>query len=292
MTSTRSWHTTPAEKREREEVGLHIIMRRSGNSFSSGAAERLINARSGTSDAEVTVSKPSAQLLQNNTNQLDSRISSVSSIESIGLSADVVPAHMHRSPTMSPRLTYLRTLSNRMVSAGLNPLEPPPGLVEPPTFFPPVRMTFGSMPDLANKANSMGIVFTVWNTMMGSTLLVMPYTFNEAGWLLALILSVVCAATMRYTGGLILYYAEGLMADPAAEFADLARLHFGRAGHLLAFATGNFVVLAAAVDGRGIAPEKGGQGRQSLRREPLRLVDLAPVVDAIVGAPDARHPLV
>ena len=222
-------------------------MRRSGSSFSSGAAERLINARSGTSDAEVTVSKPSAQLLQNNTNQLDSRISSVSSIESIGLSADVVPAHMHRSPTMSPRLTYLRTLSNRMVSAGLNPLEPPPGLVEPPTFFPPVRMTFGSMPDLANKANSMGIVFTVWNTMMGSTLLVMPYTFNEAGWLLALILSVVCAATMRYTGGLILYYAEGLMADPAAEFADLARLHFGRAGHLLAFATGNFVVLAAAV---------------------------------------------
>jgi len=58
-----------------------------------------------------------------------------------------------------------------------------------------------------SKASSAGIIFTLWNTMMGSTLLVMPYTFQQAGWLLALVLSVVCAVVSQGTCSLILQYA-------------------------------------------------------------------------------------
>ena len=119
--------------------GWVIRMRRTGTTFSSGAADRLINARSNNPNVEINVGKPTAELLAHTTNPIDSRLSSVSSVDSIGLSGDVVPVHTHRSPTMSPRLTYLRMLSGRMVSAGLAPLEPPPGLVQPPPAYPPLR---------------------------------------------------------------------------------------------------------------------------------------------------------
>ena len=83
--------------------------------------------------------------------------------------------------------------------------------------------------------------------MMGSTLLVMPYTFQQAGWLLALILSIACAVISQFTCGLILDYAGPMMHDPSAEFADLAHHHYGELGRLLAFLTGNLVVMGAAV---------------------------------------------
>lgn len=172
----------------------------------------------------------------------------MSSTSSIGLSGDVVPVHIPQDSfsRRSPRLNYLRVLSGRMVAAGLEPLEPPPQLV----YAPPASVS-GVLPamrgDGSQKAGSIGMIFSLWNTMMGSTLLVMPYTFWEAGWLLALLLSISGALIAQFSCSLILHYAQGMMADPSAEFADLARLHFGEAGRFIAFFSGNFVVLGAAV---------------------------------------------
>lgn len=135
-----------------------------------------------------------------------------------------------------------------MVRVGLEPLEPPS---EYRNRIPsmPLALVSGVLPEpgSTHKAGSVGIIFTLWNTMMGSTLLVMPYTFNQAGWLLALGLSVICAIIAQFTCNLILVFGEGMMADPSAEFADLALLHFGYFGKLLAFLTGNLVVTGAAV---------------------------------------------
>jgi len=183
-----------------------------------------------------------------------------SSTSSIGLSADVVPvSNLSDSFTSSPRLSYLRALSGRMVTVGLPPLEPPAQIRSHPVLpFVPGATGSSILPMLrmseshptqegGHKVSSIGIIFTLWNTMMGSTLLVMPYTFQQAGWLLALVLSMLCAVIAQFTCGLILTYAEGMMADPSAEFADLARLHFGQLGRLLAFLTGNVVVMGAAV---------------------------------------------
>lgn len=169
---------------------------------------------------------------------------------SIGLDADVVPVRVEGiASSSSPRLSYLRVLSGQMVNAGLAPLEPPPSLLRESVPSLPLAPVSGVLPEpgAGQQAGSAGIIFTLWNTMMGSTLLVMPYTFQQAGWLLAMVLSILCAIISHYTCALILRYAQGMMADPSAEFADLAHAHFGEVGRLLAFLTGNVVVLGAAV---------------------------------------------
>lgn len=155
----------------------------------------------------------------------------LSSSSSTGLAGDVVPPS---------------SLSNRYDVDRLAPLERPADL----PYTPPASAS-GVLPDLrvdkAQKAGSIGMIFSLWNTMMGSTLLVMPYTFWEAGWLLALLLSVAGALIAQFSCSLILHYAQGMMADPSAEFADLARVHFGEPGRVIAFCSGNFVILGAAI---------------------------------------------
>lgn len=156
-----------------------------------------------------------------------------SSSSSIGLSADVVPVtNLSSSATSSPRLSYLRALSGRMVTVGLPPLEPPPQYSAHPvlpfvpgatgsSILPMLRMSVSHQSQESgggHKVSSVGIIFTLWNTMMGSTLLVMPYTFQQAGWLLALVLSMVCAVIAQFTCGLILTY-DALPSTPIAVHA-------------------------------------------------------------------------
>ena len=71
--------------------------------------------------------------------------------------------------------------------------------------------------------------------MMGSTLLVMPYGFATSGWLLGAGLCAFCAVVSKYTCSLVLSYGFA-MPDGSAEFADLARTHFGRGGWAVAIA--------------------------------------------------------
>ena len=151
-------------------------------------------------------------------------LSAVSSASSLG--------EMANQQTASPRLSFFRQMVN---SGSIAPNDVPEAPLDAPSEPAP------------GKAGSLGIVFTLWNTMMGSTLLVMPYTFQQAGWLLALILSIACAVISQFTCGLILDYAGPMMHDPSAEFADLAHHHYGELGRLLAFLTGNLVVMGAAV---------------------------------------------
>ena len=152
-----------------------------------------------------------------------------SSTSSIGLSADVVPvSNLSDSFTSSPRLSYLRALSGRMVTVGLPPLEPPAQIRSHPVLpFVPGATGSSILPMLrmseshptqegGHKVSSIGIIFTLWNTMMGSTLLVMPYTFQQAGWLLALVLSMLCAVIAQFTCGLILTY-DALPDSPIAR---------------------------------------------------------------------------
>ena len=229
-------------------VAATLHMRR-GNG--DARRERLIVngvGAAGSSDVRSSLDKVAAQARAEGLPPgltLDINDDPCSSTSSIGLSGDVVPVYSDSFTRQSPRLNYLRMLSGRMVSNGLEPLEPPPGMdLAPPAS---VSGVFPEVGDGSQKAGSVGMIFSLWNTMMGSTLLVMPYTFNEAGWLFALLLSMLGACIAQFSCGLILHYAEGMMADPSAEFADLARLHFGALGQYVTFFTGNFVVLGAAI---------------------------------------------
>jgi sodium-coupled neutral amino acid transporter 9 len=97
-----------------------------------------------------------------------------------------------------------------------------------------------------NRTGSAGIVFTLWNTMMGSTLLVMPNIFWQSGWVMCTLVSVIVASLATHTAGLVLHHAEGLMADESAELGDLAALHFGKTAKWITFITGSGVLIGAA----------------------------------------------
>lgn len=89
------------------------------------------------------------------------------------------------------------------------------------------------------------MIFTIWNTMMGSTLLVMPACFRESGWLLGAGLAIICAGISQFTCGVIV--SAGMrMPDPTAEFADLAAAYLGVRGWYAALFASVGVCLGAA----------------------------------------------
>eukprot|EP01088_Endostelium_zonatum_P000535 TRINITY_DN10785_c0_g1_i1.p1 TRINITY_DN10785_c0_g1~~TRINITY_DN10785_c0_g1_i1.p1 ORF type:complete len:646 (-),score=127.23 TRINITY_DN10785_c0_g1_i1:79-2016(-) len=73
-------------------------------------------------------------------------------------------------------------------------------------------------------------IFTIWNTMMGSSLLALPWGFSQSGFLLSLIIIIVIAASSCYTCWLIVKHSKG-----ADDFSDVIRTYLGRAGSWLAF---------------------------------------------------------
>jgi len=101
-------------------------------------------------------------------------------------------------------------------------------------------------PPAHTRTGSAGIIFTLWNTMMGSTLLVMPHIFHTTGWLLATIISIVVCSLATHTANLLLGHAKGLMADESSEICDLAALHLGRTAKWVTFFTGVFVLVGAS----------------------------------------------
>ena len=187
---------------------------------------------------------------------LNSRDSMCSTVSSIGVSAEAEAInHAPRSlgPLLDNKLRYYRTLSRRMESpADALLLDPPIAVVEAGLQR---ALLLGSARPGA--AGSLSIIFTVWNTMMGSTLLVMPYGFATSGWLLGAGLCAFCAVVSKYTCSLVLSYGFA-MPDGSAEFADLARTHFGRGGWAVAIAASLLVVLGAACAMHGCAARKFG----------------------------------
>mmetsp|Transcript_27364 Transcript_27364/g.45631 ORF Transcript_27364/g.45631 Transcript_27364/m.45631 type:complete len:444 (-) Transcript_27364:360-1691(-) len=93
-------------------------------------------------------------------------------------------------------------------------------------------------------ASDASIIFTLWNTMMGSTLLIMPYSFHECGWVLGVAMALVIAYISKYTTAIIVRY--GMPLDPSAEFADLAHTFLGRKGWGCALIASLGVCLGAA----------------------------------------------
>ena len=215
---------------------------------------------------------------------LNSRDSMCSTVSSIGVSAEAEAInHAPRSlgPLLDNKLRYYRTLSRRMESpADALLLDPPIAVVEAGLQR---ALLLGSARPGA--AGSLSIIFTVWNTMMGSTLLVMPYGFATSGWLLGAGLCAFCAVVSKYTCSLVLSYGFA-MPDGSAEFADLARTHFGRGGWAVAIAASLLVVLGAACAMHGCAPR--AILRRAIRRAILRRNSLSARHRPLAGTWRAR----
>ncbi|CAL1291015.1 unnamed protein product [Larinioides sclopetarius] len=136
--------------------------------------------------------------------------------------------HVHKSARMRREAgsqgiaTYHRyRYYNRLTDPTIDTLSIPDHVV-PHTFLFPLSSL------LAGKQGSVVAVFTIWNTMMGSSLLSMPWAIQEAGFAAGLIILFVMGILCFYTAYRIVNLRTlAELPSSAVEFPDLCRLLLG-----------------------------------------------------------------
>jgi len=145
---------------------------------------------------------------------------------------------------MQSKMKYLRALASssthpslpssaRVPMVVVDLIHPPPHVL-PPNFF--VRLPFGLDDSGPRGQSSIGFIFTVCNTMMGSTLMCLPWGFDHAG------LAAGSALTMCF--GLVSFYTCSIILDWGAQpsrrfgdFSDLCATYLGNGSKNLATLT-------------------------------------------------------
>ncbi|XP_027049136.1 sodium-coupled neutral amino acid transporter 9-like isoform X2 [Pocillopora damicornis] len=85
------------------------------------------------------------------------------------------------------------------------------------------------------KQSSLVTIFSIWNTMMGTSLLSIPWAIDQAGFALAIILLVVMAGLCLYSCYLIIRCAEETAKQgDVLEFSDICKKYLGKPGEFIA----------------------------------------------------------
>ncbi|XP_078354857.1 neutral amino acid transporter 9-like isoform X2 [Oculina patagonica] len=107
-------------------------------------------------------------------------------------------------------------------------------LIIPSHMLPP--QLFLIVPkDTDEKQSSLVTIFSVWNTMMGTSLLSIPWAINQAGFALAIILLILMAGICLYSCYLIVKSAEETVKrGDVLEFSDICKKYLGKPGELIA----------------------------------------------------------
>lgn len=121
-----------------------------------------------------------------------------------------------------------------------------------PTHVLPVQfyqIHFLGVSPPAGKQSSIVTIFAIWNTMMGTSLLSMPWALEQAGLAMGLIMMAVVAALCLYTAYRILqvYTVHNSPTMKISEFGDLCGLLLGRWAEYLATAFSVLAILGAAI---------------------------------------------
>ncbi|KAL5022552.1 hypothetical protein ScPMuIL_001707 [Solemya velum] len=104
-----------------------------------------------------------------------------------------------------------------------------PDHVVPSSFFITVLLP------IHGKQGSLITIFSLWNTMMGTSLLTMPWAIKEAGFFNGIALLILMAVIMWYTGYRILHSTNGLETDgKSLEFSDVCHRYLGRGAEVIA----------------------------------------------------------
>lgn len=91
------------------------------------------------------------------------------------------------------------------------------------------------------KVGSLTTIFSLWNTMIGSSMLAMPWAFQQAGVVGGVSAMVLMASVDCYTAGLFVKHRKHYI-----NVLDLTQEYFGVVGKTLAFLA-SFLVMTAAV---------------------------------------------
>ncbi|KAI8774225.1 sodium-coupled neutral amino acid transporter 9 [Biomphalaria glabrata] len=76
--------------------------------------------------------------------------------------------------------------------------------------------------------HSIVTIFSMWNTMMGTSLLSMPWTIKQAGFINGIVLLVLMAGIMAYTTYRVLKVCHYLGGEALVEFSDAVKCYLGR----------------------------------------------------------------
>ncbi|KAI3384509.1 hypothetical protein SNEBB_011410 [Seison nebaliae] len=100
-----------------------------------------------------------------------------------------------------------------------------------------------------NKQKSFVTIFAIWNTMMGTSLLNMPWAIDQAGLVLGVIIILTMCAICFYTCTLILESrnAVHIPGTSIIEFTDICKYYFGRTGELASLAFSLLSILGGAI---------------------------------------------
>lgn len=105
-----------------------------------------------------------------------------------------------------------------------------PSHVVPTNFFSIVPFD-----ELGPKQGSIVTIFSIWNTMMGTALLTMPWALNQAGLVLGLIFMISMGLLAFYTAYRVVEGTEKCSSlGQNIEFSDVCRYYFGKWGDRIA----------------------------------------------------------
>ncbi|KAF0687638.1 Aste57867_20622 [Aphanomyces stellatus] len=162
-----------------------------------------------------------------------------------------VPYEPPRTEYLGTKLKYFRRLQKDWVT-----VSPPskalkhPNVYPPPHVLPPAAFVRGSSEENLAEFNApahkyqstWSTVFSIWNTMIGSTLVALPYGFSCSGVLLGIGIVILVGVICCYTCNLVVYYGRDF-----ADFGDLTQYHFGKRAQVLTLSVSVFVLLGACI---------------------------------------------
>ncbi|KAF8373924.1 hypothetical protein PRIPAC_80353 [Pristionchus pacificus] len=139
-------------------------------------------------------------------------------------SEDMQRAHAEASRAHNMAIRY--RLFNRLDPGG-ETLRMPDHVI-PSQYFS--ILPFDDFMDSSGKQGSFVTIFSLWNTMMGTSLLAMPWAMQQAGLVLGIGLMLSIAALCLFTAYLVVQSPKGLAMEvdgAQAEFSDVCRYLFG-----------------------------------------------------------------
>ncbi|CAK4086878.1 unnamed protein product [Aphanomyces euteiches] len=160
-----------------------------------------------------------------------------------------VPWEPQRTEYLGSKVKYFRRLQKDWVA-----VSPPtkatrhPDVYPPPHVLPPAAFVRGMdeeesvMSPLKTYQSTWATVFSIWNTMIGSTLVTLPYGFSCSGILLGIGIVILVGVICCYTCNLIVWYGKDF-----ADFGDLTQYHFGRRAQTATLSVSIFVLLGACI---------------------------------------------
>ena len=120
---------------------------------------------------------------------------------------------------------------------GANYAETPTHVVDEDCFVFPLPLVLA---EPGSKHNSHVIVFSIWNTMIGTAVVCLPWAFQQSGMVLATILC--------FSNYLVCFYTTKLIVDATGQDADFSitlRKYFGGIGYYTGIIAPAIVMLGA-----------------------------------------------